>query len=110
MTYNPSGFPKITVIDCGLKYNQLRGLLQRGAAVHVIPWNHPIDPETYDGLFISNGPGDPQMCAETIANLKPLLEGKTGSKTKPIFGICLGHQLIAGMIADHSQKRLGIEL
>jgi len=69
-------------------------LLKRGAAVQVIPWNHPIDPETYDGLFISNGPGDPQMCEETITNLKLLL-AKSNSSTKPIFGICLGHQLLA---------------
>ncbi|CAL8100609.1 unnamed protein product [Orchesella dallaii] len=90
---NKGSTVKICVVDCGMKYNQLRCLLKRGVEVEVVPWNHKIDDDTkYDGLFISNGPGDPQMCKETIANLQKLLKNP---KVKPIFGICLGHQLLS---------------
>lgn len=57
----------------------------------LVPWNHKLNPSEYDGLFISNGPGDPSQCAETISQLRQTLS----SSTKPIFGICLGHQLLA---------------
>jgi carbamoylphosphate synthase small subunit len=91
--YNPEGSPKICVVDCGLKFNQLRCLLKRGACVKVVPWNYDISKDDeYDGLFISNGPGDPQMCKETIGNLKKCL---IKTNPKPIFGICLGHQLLS---------------
>ncbi|XP_073981816.1 carbamoyl-phosphate synthetase 2, aspartate transcarbamylase, and dihydroorotase rudimentary [Rhodnius prolixus] len=81
---------RICVVDCGMKYNQLRCFLKRGATVEVVPWDHPLDPSEYDGLFLSNGPGNPLMCATTIENVKKAIESK-----KPIFGICLGHQLLA---------------
>ncbi|KAI9771601.1 MAG: hypothetical protein M1840_001816 [Geoglossum simile] len=90
-----SGRPvRILCVDVGLKYNQLRCLLARGAEVLVVPWDHDFPSlagEEYDGLFISNGPGDPAMLSVTVDNLSRALEdGKT-----PIFGICLGHQLLA---------------
>ncbi|GIY55598.1 CAD protein [Caerostris darwini] len=90
-TYNPKGSPKILFVDCGMKNNQLRCLVQRGAAVHVVPWNHPLDLKNFDGLFLSNGPGNPDLCQETIKNLQNLLN----PVGKPIFGICLGHQLLS---------------
>ncbi|XP_003704308.2 carbamoyl-phosphate synthetase 2, aspartate transcarbamylase, and dihydroorotase rudimentary [Megachile rotundata] len=90
-TYNPTGYPRICVIDCGLKYNQLRCLINRGARVDVVPWNRDVKELEYDGLFLSNGPGDPSKCDATIANVRSVLE--QGSR-KPIFGICLGHQLL----------------
>lgn len=73
-----------------MKYNQLRCFLYRGARVEVVPWNAELNPASFDGLFISNGPGDPTMCAETIKNIKKAL-----TWSKPIFGICLGHQLLS---------------
>ena len=91
-TINPSGSPRILAVDCGLKFNQIRCLVSRGARVDIVPWDYDICKASFDGLFLSNGPGDPQMCAETVANLKRLL---AMSSVKPIFGICLGHQLLA---------------
>lgn len=90
MTYNAGGSPRICAVDCGLKYNQIRCLARRGAQVDVVPWNHTLDISQFDGLFISNGPGDPAMCSETIQNIQTVM--KVG---KPIFGICLGHQLLS---------------
>lgn len=89
-TYNPDGHPRICVVDCGLKYNQLRCLLKRGARVDVVPWNYDFKTAEYDGLFLSNGPGDPNMCQVTIENIREALKQK-----RPIFGICLGHQLLS---------------
>lgn len=89
-TYNPNGHPRICVIDCGLKYNQLRCLLKRGARVDVVPWNYDFKTAEYDGLFLSNGPGDPSMCQVTVENIREVLKQK-----RPIFGICLGHQLLS---------------
>ncbi|XP_012543292.1 CAD protein [Monomorium pharaonis] len=89
-TYNPNGSPRICVVDCGLKFNQLRCLLKRGARVDVVPWNYDLKTAEYDGLFLSNGPGDPSMCRVTVENIREILK-----QEKPIFGICLGHQLLS---------------
>ncbi|XP_063698921.1 multifunctional protein r [Culicoides brevitarsis] len=94
-TYNPEGSPRIVAVDCGLKMNQIRCFLKRGARVDLVPWNYPLDTKEYDGLFLSNGPGDPQMCRQTVANIQKVLRG---SVVKPIFGICLGHQLMSTAI------------
>ncbi|KAL3102816.1 hypothetical protein niasHS_000774 [Heterodera schachtii] len=85
---------RILTIDCGLKNNQIRCFLQRGCAVHVVPWDFPIDQhiEDYDAIFLSNGPGDPQMCAPLIERLRRILLDRPKIA---IFGICLGHQLLA---------------
>ncbi|KAH0622968.1 hypothetical protein JD844_025922, partial [Phrynosoma platyrhinos] len=99
--FNPGGSVRITVIDCGLKHNQIRCLCERGAAVKVVPWDHPLDSADFDGLFVSNGPGDPQFCQATVANLRHVLELPA---PKPVFGICLGHQLLALAIGAKTYK------
>jgi len=85
-----SGKNKILLIDCGVKYNIIRYLLERDTTVIRVPYDHDLDQEEFDGLFISNGPGDPKLCKATIDNLSKAYE-----KDTPIFGICLGNQLMA---------------
>lgn len=88
LTYG-GGKYRILLIDCGVKYNIIRRLLTRDTTVIRVPWNYDFREEDYDGLFISNGPGDPKMCEATINNLDTAIKAE-----KPIFGICLGNQLI----------------
>lgn len=82
----------VVAIDCGMKMNIVRSLNSRGCRVTIVPWNTPaktilsLNP---DGVFISNGPGDPTDVTETVDTIKALL-GKC-----PMFGICLGHQIIS---------------
>lgn len=90
VVYNAKGTPRICAIDCGLKLNQIRCFLKRGARVDVVPWNFDVTRAEYDGLFLSNGPGDPQICQETVEIISKALKAN-----KPIFGICLGHQLLS---------------
>uniref|UniRef100_A0A4W4H0Z9 Carbamoyl-phosphate synthetase 2, aspartate transcarbamylase, and dihydroorotase n=1 Tax=Electrophorus electricus TaxID=8005 RepID=A0A4W4H0Z9_ELEEL len=99
--FNPQGTVRITAVDCGIKYNQIRCLCQRGAHVTLVPWDHPLDTNDFDGLFISNGPGDPQYCKETIENLRKVVCKK---KPKPVFGICLGHQLLSLVTGSKTYK------
>lgn len=81
---------RVVVVDCGVKYNILRCLLRRGATVIRVPWDYDFSQEDYDGLFLSNGPGDPSQCSETIAHIAAALQDD-----RPIMGICLGNQLLA---------------
>lgn len=84
------GGPRVVLVDCGVKNNIIRCLLKRGATVIRVPWNYDFTREEYDGLFLSNGPGDPAMCDETIRHIQKVLHGD-----KPVMGICLGNQLLA---------------
>lgn len=81
---------KIVLVDCGCKYNIIRSLVARGATVTRVPWDYDFTTLDYDGVMLSNGPGDPQQCGATIANIK-----KAMALGKPIFGICLGNQLLS---------------
>jgi len=85
-----NGSLKILLVDCGVKNNIIRRLLDNDATVIRVPWDYPFLEEDYDGLFISNGPGDPIQCEATIHHLKAAIDDD-----KPIFGICLGHQLLS---------------
>ena len=82
----------VAAIDCGMKQNIIRSFLKRGCRVTVVPWNTDADTVRAlkpDGVFISNGPGDPMDVPETVETVRRLLG------TVPVFGICLGHQILA---------------
>lgn len=92
---------RVLALDCGAKRNILRNLTDRGCEVTVIPFDTPaseirrqFEKGEFDGLFISNGPGDPAAVEQTIRNLRELV-GTDAASTPPTFGICLGHQLLA---------------
>lgn len=88
--YGTGAEHKVVLVDCGCKYNIIRCLIDRGAEVIRVPWNYDFTELEYDGVMISNGPGDPQQCGETVANIR-----KAIAIGKPIFGICMGNQLLS---------------
>lgn len=85
-----NGRYRIVLVDCGVKNNIIRSLLKYDTTVIRVPWDYNYHNIEFDGLFISNGPGDPVMCKSTIENIALSLKGD-----RPIFGICLGNQLMA---------------
>ncbi|MBI3459069.1 glutamine-hydrolyzing carbamoyl-phosphate synthase small subunit [Candidatus Azambacteria bacterium] len=85
-----SGLAMVVVVDCGAKENIIRLIQKPGLRVLRVPWNYDFTKEAYDGVIISNGPGDPTHCQETIAIIK-----KVFAQKKPMLGICLGVQLMA---------------
>lgn len=94
------GEKKILIIDCGVKNNIIRAFLKRNITVIRCPWDYDFSNEKVDGIIISNGPGDPKKCKETIQNLK-----KSLSKNIPILGICLGSQIL-GLAAGANTYKL----
>lgn len=84
------GEHKVVLVDCGVKNNIIRCLLERNATVIRVPWDYDFTGEEFDGVFISNGPGDPAMCDVTVTHIKSVI-----GEEKPIMGICLGNQLLA---------------
>ncbi|MFI3321342.1 MAG: glutamine-hydrolyzing carbamoyl-phosphate synthase small subunit [Rikenellaceae bacterium] len=81
---------KIVLVDCGCKFNIIRCLVARGVEVIRVPWDYDFTQIEYDGVMLSNGPGDPQKCGVVVENIKKAME-----VGKPIFGICLGNQLLS---------------
>ena len=77
-------------MDCGVKNNIIRCFIRRGVEVIRVPWDYDFNTLEYDGLFISNGPGNPALCSATVGHIREALE-----KDKPIFGICMGNQLLS---------------
>ncbi len=101
VTYRADGNRKVVLIDCGVKNNILRNLLRRGISVTRVPYDfsaqeileyHP------DGIFLSNGPGDPKKCVQTITATAELIE------KKPLMGICLGAQILALAVGGDTYK------
>lgn len=93
------GDKKVIVIDCGIKNNIIRALKRFPIRIKQVPFNYDFSAEDYDAVFISNGPGDPSRCVETIAIVKKVLQG-----SQPVFGICLGAQLMALAIGADTYK------
>lgn len=91
---------KVLLVDCGVKNNIIRSFLKRDVTVICVPWDYNFIGSDFDGLFISNGPGDPKQCKETIANIRAAL-----ADDKPVFGICLGSQLL-GLAAGADTYKL----
>lgn len=89
--YNEGAGKKVVLVDCGVKANIIRSLIKRGVEVVRVPWNYDYTSMDFDGLFLANGPGNPETCQETI----DILRKQMSMSSKPICGICMGNQLLA---------------
>ncbi|XP_067301197.1 carbamoyl-phosphate synthase [ammonia], mitochondrial [Pseudorasbora parva] len=94
---------KVVAVDCGIKHNIIRLLVKHGAEVHLVPWDQDLMSLEYDGLFISNGPGDPSLAKTLIQNVRTVLES---DRLQPVFGICMGNQITALAAGAKSYKLL----
>ncbi len=98
--YNEGAGKKVVLVDCGVKPNILRCLLNRSVEVIRVPWNYDFNQLEFDGLFLANGPGDPDTAVETVENIRTFLvneqkKEQTGEQIRPCMGICMGNQLLA---------------
>ena len=85
------GRKKVLLVDCGVKANIIRCLLKRDVEVIRVPWDYDFNGLEFDGLFISNGPGDPDTCDAAVRNIRKAMQ----NEKLPIFGICMGNQLLS---------------
>jgi len=83
---------KVVLVDCGVKANIIRCLVDRGVEVVRVPWDYDFSTIGYDGLFLANGPGNPDLCGATVEQIRRAM---AAPQTKPICGICMGNQLLA---------------
>ena len=90
--YNSGADKKVVLVDCGVKNNILRCLIKRGVEVIRVPWDYDFNELEFDGLFLANGPGDPDTCSKTVDNIRKFLCNKT---VRPCMGICMGNQLLS---------------
>lgn len=89
--YNEGAGKKVVLVDCGVKANIIRCLIHRGVEVIRVPWNYDYTTMDFDGLFLANGPGDPDRCEEAV----DVIRKQMSQSRKPICGICMGNQLLA---------------
>lgn len=89
--YNEGAGRKVVLVDCGVKANIIRELIQRGVEVVRVPWNYDYTDMEFDGLFLANGPGDPDMCSKAVE----IIRKQMSRSRKPICGICMGNQLLS---------------
>ena len=87
----PNG-KKVVLVDCGVKNNIIRCLLRRGVDVIRVPWDYDFNTLEFDGLFLANGPGDPDTCSVAVENIRKFL---ATTPIKPCMGICMGNQLLS---------------
>ena len=97
--YHGDGDKTVVLVDCGVKHNIIRCLTRRGVKVVRVPWDYDFTTIPYDGLFISNGPGNPDMVDATVVNIRKAME-----IGKPICGICMGNQLLAKAAGAQTYK------
>ena len=105
ITYNKGAGKRVVLVDCGVKANIIRCLIRRGVEVIRVPWDYDFNQLEFDGLFLANGPGDPEQCDVTVKNIRKFLETESrkssngeivkSSNIRPCMGICLGNQLLA---------------
>ena len=89
--YNEGAGKKVVLVDCGVKANIIRCLIDRGVEVIRVPWNYDYTDMDFDGLFLANGPGDPDTCQAAV----DIIRKQISMSRKPICGICMGNQLLA---------------
>ena len=89
--YNEGAGKRVVLVDCGVKANIIRNLIERGLEVVRVPWNYDYTGMDFDGLFLGNGPGDPDLCQDAVN----ILRQQMSKSRKPICGICMGNQLMA---------------
>ena len=89
--YNEGAGKKVILVDCGVKANIIRSLITRGVEVIRVPWNYDYTGMEYEGLFLGNGPGDPDMCNDAVE----IIRKQMSMNKKPICGICMGNQLLS---------------
>lgn len=93
------GSKTIVLVDCGVKHNILRCFINRGIEIIRVPWDFDFNKLEYDGLFISNGPGNPEFCDLAVEHIREAMK-----KDKPIFGICMGNQLLSRAAGANTYK------
>lgn len=99
--YNEGGKKKVVLVDCGVKANIIRCLIRRGVEVVRVPWDYDFNELQFDGLFLANGPGDPEQCGKTVEHIRTFLNNK---EVRPCMGICLGNQLLARAAGANTYK------
>ena len=115
ITYNRGADKRVVLVDCGVKANIIRCLIKRGVEVIRVPWDYDFNQLQFDGLFLANGPGDPEQCEKTVEFIRTFLKNEVaktiyspptqggtvggsavgGPCVRPLMGICLGNQLLA---------------
>ena len=99
-----SSSPRVVLVDCGVKANIIRCLVNRGVEVIRVPWDYDFNQLDIDGLFLANGPGDPEQCSKTVEHIRTFLRNEelrmkneefAAATPRPLMGICLGNQLLA---------------
>lgn len=92
VTYNQGAGKRAVLVDCGVKNNIIRCLIKRGIEVVRVPWDYDFNTLEFDGLFLANGPGDPDTCVKTVDNIRRFL---ASPNVRPCMGICMGNQLLS---------------